>query len=127
MAMGGSLLGLYEINLPFKNKLPTKAIGIVGALFMGAFFGLASTPCATPVLVVILAMAAVKGQILYGILLLFIYALGHCTLIFIAGLATGLVSNLAGSGRVQTFSNYLKKISGALIILGGAYIVYLNI
>ena len=125
--MGLSLLGLFEINLPFRSKLQTKATGLIGALLMGIFFGLASTPCATPVLVVILAYAAVKGQVLYGTLLLFVYDISHCALIFAAGIATGFVESFIGSKGAVRFSIYMKRTSGALIVLAGLYILYINV
>jgi len=126
IVMGLSLLGLFEINLPIHSKLQVKASGLIGAFLMGSLFGFASTPCATPVLVVILSFAAVKGQVLYGTFLLFIYAIGHCALIVAAGAVTGFIETFAESRGVINFSKWLKKISGALIILAGIYLLYLN-
>lgn len=125
--MGLSLLGLFEIPLPFRSKIQPRVSGLLGAFIMGAIFGFVSTPCATPVLVAILAFVAVKGQILYGVFLLFIYSIAHCVLLVIAGIATGFVKALAGSGRAQSFSLWMKRLSGALILLAGAYILYINI
>jgi cytochrome c biogenesis protein CcdA len=93
---------------------------------MGILFGFASTPCATPVLVVILAFVATKGQIVYGTLLLFVYAIAHCTLIVLAGAVTGFVESFAASRGTANFSLWWKRISGALIIFAGIYIAYLN-
>jgi cytochrome c-type biogenesis protein len=125
--MGLSLLGLFEIRFLFKNKMQVKAGGLLGAFLMGLLFGIASSPCATPVLVVILAYVAIKGQILYGTLLLFVYALGHCALIVLAGVVTGFVESFAKSRGASNFSIWSKRVSGALIILVGGYVFYLNI
>ena len=38
-------------------------------MLLGLFFGVVSSPCATPVLVVILTLVASQGEILYGIAL----------------------------------------------------------
>jgi cytochrome c biogenesis protein CcdA len=124
--MGLSLLGLYEIRFPFKSKMQVKTGGLLGAFLMGLLFGVASSPCATPVLVVILAYVATKGQVLYGTLLLFVYAVGHCALIVLAGIVTGFVESFAKSRGATGFSTYAKKFSGALIILVGAYVFYIN-
>ena len=124
--MGLSLLGLFEIRFPFKDKLRVKTGGLLGAFLMGLLFGVASSPCATPVLVVILAYVAIKGQVLYGTLLLFVYALGHCALIVLAGIVTGFVESFAKSRGATGVSTYAKKLSGALIILVGAYVLYAN-
>jgi cytochrome c-type biogenesis protein len=125
--MGLSLLGLFEIRIPFKNKIQVKIGGLLGAFLMGLLFGIASSPCATPVLVVILAYVATKGQILYGTLLLFFYAIGHCALIVLAGAITGFVESFAKSRGATNFSIWSKRVSGALIILVGGYVFYLNI
>ena len=58
---------------------------------------------------------------MYGGSLLFVYALGHCALIFIAGLSVGLTESIISSRGVKNFSLYAKKFSGALLILAGVY------
>ncbi len=125
--MGLSLLGLYEIRFPLKSRLQVKTGGLLGAFLMGLIFGIASSPCATPVLVVILAYVATKGQVLYGVLLLFVYSIAHCALIVLAGVVTGFVESFAKSKGAAGFSSYAKKLSGVLIILVGAYVFYANI
>jgi cytochrome c-type biogenesis protein len=125
--MGLSLLGLFEIRLPFREKMQIKTGGLLGAFLMGLFFGVVSSPCATPVLVVILAYVATKGQVLYGTFLLFVYAVGHCALIILAGVVTGFVESFAQSRGAVNFSLWAKRFSGVLIILVGLYVLYLNI
>jgi cytochrome c biogenesis protein CcdA len=124
--MGISLLGLFEIKSPFGSWRP-RVSGLAGAFIMGVLFGFASTPCATPVLVVILALVAGKGQIVYGTLLLFIYAVGHCALIVLAGAITGFVESFAASRGAADFSVWAKRLSGVLVIGTGIYIAYLNL
>jgi cytochrome c-type biogenesis protein len=127
IAMGISLLGVFEIPNPLKGKIQPKASGLIGAFLMGALFGFISTPCATPVLVAILAFVAVKGQILYGVFLLFIYSVAHCLLIVLAGIATGFVEAFASSKGAVNFSMWMKRLSGGLIIIAGLYILYINL
>ena len=80
LVMGGQMMGLYEFSLPVKHDFKPKQGGVVGSFLLGLFFGVISSPCATPVLVVMLTLVAAKGQVLYGIALLFCYAIGHCLL-----------------------------------------------
>jgi cytochrome c-type biogenesis protein len=125
--MGLSLMGVFEFSIPFASKLQTKRRGALGAFLLGLLFGVVSSPCATPVLVAILAFVATQGQILYGVILLFVYAVGHCALIVLAGVATGFVEKAVQSKGVANFSAWSKRISGALITLAGLYILYQNI
>ena len=127
VAMGLSLMGVFEINLPFASKMQTKKRGALGAFLMGLFFGVVSSPCATPVLVIILTFVASQGQVAYGILLLFVYAIGHCALIILAGVVTGFVESFMKAKGVQNFSLWAKRVSGGLITLAGLYILYLNV
>jgi len=125
--MGLYLMGIIHFKLPQPVTLKSKHKGILGAFLLGLLFGAVSSPCATPVLAVILAFVATKGRIAYGTSLLFVYAIGHCTLIVIAGIFTGFVESYAKSKGVSNFSSLTKKISGILICLAGLYILYINI
>jgi len=87
LVMGGQMMGLYEIkgNVCGMGAYRPKQGGLIGAFLLGLFFGVVSSPCATPVLVVLLTLVASQGQVLYGIALLFCYAIGHCLLMLFAG------------------------------------------
>lgn len=124
VAMGLQMLGLYELRLPDLPQFKPKRGGLVGALLLGLFFGIASSPCATPVLVVVLSLAALKGQILYGTLLLFTYALGHCLLMLAAGTFTGFVESFAASRGATNVSLWGKRLSGVIIVLAGAWFIW---
>jgi cytochrome c biogenesis protein CcdA len=86
--------GIFEIipssYLISKN---TKKGGI-GAFIAGLLGGIFSSPCATPVLVVLLAIVSIQGNILWGILLFVLYSFGHGVLSVIAGTSLGFVQNL---------------------------------
>lgn len=123
LIMGGQMMGLYEIRLPIKRDFKPKQGGIVGSFLLGLFFGVVSSPCATPVLVVILTLVAGKGQVLYGIGLLFCYAIGHCLLMLIAGTCTGFVEAFAKSRGIERFATWSKKASGCIVgVVGGWFI-----
>ncbi|QSV47230.1 cytochrome c biogenesis CcdA family protein [Geobacter benzoatilyticus] len=124
VAMGLQMLGFYELRLPDLPQFKPKRGGIVGALLLGLFFGVASSPCATPVLVVILSFAALKGNILYGTLLLFTYALGHCLLMLAAGTFTGFVEAFAASRGLANASLWGKRVSGLIIAAVGAWFIW---
>ena len=125
--MGLHLAGVIPLKLPTPRLLTPERSGAMGALLMGLLIGAVSSPCATPVLVVILALVATKAKILYGISLLFAYSIGHCALIFLAGVATGFAQAYLSSSRVQAFSLWTKRVSGAIVVCLGAYLILTNL
>ena len=126
VAMGLQLMGIISIPLPFQKTRTVKSKGLWGAFFLGLLTGTVSSPCATPVLAVILAYVSARGDILYGGSLLFAYAVGHCALIFVAGLSVGLTESIVSSKGIKNFSLYSKKFSGAVLTLAGLYIGIVN-
>jgi cytochrome c biogenesis protein CcdA len=120
--MGLHLLGVLSVPLPFQKTREVRTKGLLGALMLGLMTGAVSSPCATPVLAVILAYVSTEGDILYGSTLLFVYALAHCTLIFVAGLSVGLTQGIVSSRGMKNFSLYAKRFSGVLLIAAGIYI-----
>jgi len=120
--MGLQLMGIISIPMPFQKTRAVKTKGLFGAFLLGLLTGTVSSPCATPVLAVILAYVSTQGDIIYGGSLLFVYALGHCALIFIAGLSIGLTESLVSSKGIKNFSMYSKRFSGVLLTLAGIYI-----
>jgi cytochrome c-type biogenesis protein len=124
VAMGLQMLGLYQLRLPFHVEVKPKRKGIFGAFLLGLFFGIVSSPCATPVLVVILTLVASKGEVAYGTALLFVYAVGHCMLMLLAGTFTGFVEAFVKAKGVRNFSVWSKRIGGAIISCVGLYLLY---
>ena len=124
LVMGGQMMGLYEIPLPVRRDYKPKRGGLVGAFLLGLFFGIVSSPCATPVLVVLLTLVAGKGQVLYGITLLFCYAIGHCLLMLFAGTFTGFVEGFVKARGVVNFSSWAKRVSGTVVALVGGWFVW---
>ena len=120
--MGLQLMGILSIPLPFQKTKMVRSKGLLGAFFLGLLTGTVSSPCATPVLAVILAYVSTQGDILYGGSLLFAYALGHCALIFVAGLSVGLTESIVSSQGIKNFSLYSKRLSGAVLALAGIYL-----
>lgn len=100
--------------------------GYPGALLAGALAGLFSSPCATPVLIALLALVAGRGQLWWGILLLLLYAAGHSALSVMAGTSAGFAKRITQSGRYGRFSQVLRVVMGLLILLMGLYLLYLG-
>jgi len=123
LLMGGQLMGLYEISLPVRRDYRPKRGGLIGSFLLGLFFGVVSSPCATPVLVLLLTFVATKGKVLYGVALLFSYAVGHCMLMLAAGTFTGFVEAFIQARGVINFSLWTKRVSGGVVALVGAWFI----
>jgi len=124
MVMGLQLSGLINLKLGGNAQrfLPRRT-GLIGALILGMLFGLVLSPCASPVLAVILTVAAVKGEVAYGSSLLFAYALGQGTLVILAGTFTGVIESFLQSKGAR-FGTIMQQGAGCLIFLVGAYIFF---
>lgn len=113
--------------IPSTNALSkNKKRGFIGAFLAGILGGLFASPCATPVLIVLLAFVAKEGKILLGIFLLLLYSLGHSVLVLIAGTSVGFVKKLSASEKYGKVSNILKIVMGSLILLIAFYMFYLG-
>lgn len=103
-----------------------KKRGYLGALLAGILGGVFSSPCSTPVLIALLAIVAGKGSILWGILLLLCYSVGHGILAVTVGTSIGLVKKLSSSEKYGKISDTLRIVMGILILLIGFYMFYLG-
>ncbi len=124
LIMGIHLLGLFKFNLNLPQPVNIRKAGPVGAFMLGLLFGVVSTPCAVPILAVLLAYVASRGNILYGGFLLLIFALGHSALILVAGTSMGAAKKLIESKGLRKTNQILQKIAGVIIILVGAYFLF---
>lgn len=100
--------------------------GYAGAVITGLLGGLFASPCATPVLVVLLAMVAKQGNLIWGVVLLLIYSVGHSILVLIAGTSVGFVKKLSSSDKFGKFNQVFKITMGAVILLLALYMFYLG-
>jgi len=124
------LVGLYlleVISLPFgPAQVGMKRKGPLAAFILGLVFGIALGPCTfaymAPMLGVTFKLAST--QLWYGILLLLLYGLGHCSVIVLAGTSTELVQRYMNWNEKSKGAVILKKICGILILLAGMYLIY---
>ncbi len=120
--LGLYLLGVFNFNTGISQRFLPKRKALIGALLMGLFFGIVASPCATPVLAVILTFAATKKEIAYSGGLLLAYALGHWVLVLGAGISAGFAQRVLESRGISNFSTYSKKAAGVILIGVGIYL-----
>lgn len=123
------LLGLYlffsnrlNLNIGLSQRFMPKKKALLGAFLIGLFFGIVASPCATPVLGVVLTYAATKQDIAYSGGLLLAYALGHWVLVFGAGISTGFAQKVIASRGISNFSSYSKKVAGVIVMGVGIHL-----
>lgn len=124
IVMGLKLLDILDFEFPVIVKSIPKNEGGYAFLYpflIGMVFALAGTPCSTPILAGIMAFASVSKNILFAVLMLFLFALGQGLILIIAGVFTSSVKNMQAFVKV---SEFLLKASGVLLILSGLYIFY---
>ena len=126
VVLGLLLLGVFKFNIGISQRFMPKRKALLGAFLMGLFFGIVATPCATPVLAVVLTVAAAQKRIAYSGALLLCYALGHWILVLGAGISAGFAQKVLASRGIANFSDYSKKIAGVILIGAGIYLfIYL--
>ena len=98
----------------------------MAVFLLGLFFGLALGPCTffylAPVLAICFKFAST--EIIYGIFLLLLYAIGHCTVIVFAGTSTGFLQRYMDWNEKSIGSSVLKNICGVLVLIAGLYLLY---
>lgn len=125
------LVGLYLLDIlpmPWSGpgQIGMKRKGLLAALILGLVFGIALGPCTfaymAPMLGVTFRVASTS--LLYGIILLVAYGVGHCSVIILAGTSTELVQRYLNWSEESRGTTIVKKVCGILVILGGLYLIY---
>jgi cytochrome c-type biogenesis protein len=123
------LFGLYLLGVlrpaflmrERKIELASKPIGYVGSALVGMTFGAAWTPCIGPILGGILTLAAARGSVWQGTILLGVYALGLAIPFLITAFA--LERFLVWFQRFRPYIVWVDRVAGALLVLLGILLV----
>jgi cytochrome c-type biogenesis protein len=110
-SMSGNLL--YRLNLR----------GIPGAFGLGLAYGVLSGSCTFGFIAPILAIITVQEKVATGLLFIFLFAIGHCLPIVVAGSSTAVVTRLLENSKWQGAANWFRKSAGALICILGTYFI----
>jgi cytochrome c-type biogenesis protein len=119
VVMGLNLLGVVRVPLPagpdperWRRRVPAP----LGPVAAGLAFGLAATPCTTPVLAVLLAWMAQHGNPLQGMVLLTCFGAGQVVPLLLAGTAA---ASLPGLLRWRRLGQWIPPISGVVLVSTG--------
>ncbi|UCF78807.1 MAG: cytochrome C biogenesis protein [Candidatus Eiseniibacteriota bacterium] len=125
------LLGLHflgVIPMPWSGSGRTVSAkrGAWAAFVLGLVFGVGVGPCTfaymAPILGVTFKVAAQSW--LFGVALLLLYGIGHCSVIVVAGTSAEMVQRYLNWSEASRGTTILRQTCGILVILGGAYLIY---
>jgi len=125
--VGLHLLGVIPMPWSGPGQVGMKRKGMPAALILGLVFGIALGPCTFAYMAPMLAVTfkVASTALLYGIVLLLAYGIGHCSVIVLAGTCTELVQRYMNWNEKSKGAVILKKICGVLVLLGGLYLIYI--
>ena len=121
LALGLSMLGVFELRVPYalQNRLNSVGgAGFAGAFAMGTVAGIIAAPCTGPALGAVLSYVATTESVFLGFWLLLTYALGMGLLFIVIGTFSGVIAALPRSGG---WMYILENIFGVAIITVALY------
>jgi cytochrome c-type biogenesis protein len=124
--VGLHLLGVIPMPWSGPRQPGMKRRGLLAALILGLVFGIALGPCTfaymAPMLAITFKLAGTNLP--YGVLLLLLYGVGHCSVIVTAGTSTELVQRYMNWTERSKGAVILKTVCGALVLAAGLYLIY---
>lgn len=125
--VGLHLLDIIPLPLLGKSGQPAfQKKGLLAAFILGLVFGIALGPCTFAYMAPMLGVAFTVGasNLLLAVILVLAYALGHISVIVLAGTFTEVVQGYLHWTEKSKGAIVVKKICGFLVILGGVYLLY---
>lgn len=121
--LGLSTLDVFDLSFlfAFSSKARVKGAfgrGYIGNLFAGMVSGLVVGPCTAPALGILLAYVAATQRVIFGLTLLFTFAMGMGLLLLLVGMSTALLTSLP---KADAWVLKVKKVFGLLLIALGEY------
>ena len=96
----------------WRNKVPPSLAPVAA----GLAFGLAASPCTTPVLAVLLGWIAQSGRPLVGMVLLSCFGVGQVLPLLLTGIFAASVPKLLA---LRSVGRWVPPISGAVLLTSG--------
>jgi cytochrome c-type biogenesis protein len=119
--MGLNLLEIIPLSFPtfggfewIKDDFPPT----LRSYLLGLTFGLVASPCSTPVLISLLGWVGIKGDFLFGGVLLLVYAIGYVLPLIITGV---FVANIKEFLQIRQWTGWINPLSGTLLLGFGIF------
>jgi len=126
ITMGLNLLGILKFqfpNIPSLNFVEKNLPPLLAPLITGTTFGLASSPCITPVLATLLAWVSQAKNPLISIIFLFFFGLGQVTPLFFVAITT---ENMRKLLEFRKYSQAIPFCSGIILLTIGVLNILSN-
>jgi cytochrome c-type biogenesis protein len=123
LALGGWLLTGRHLPAPLPGVRIPEGSGYRSVLLFGAAYGVGSLSCTLPVFLLVIGAGLATGSALGTVAVFLAYALGMSTVLTTLCVGTASFRDLVVR-RVRPFLRHAGRVSGVLLVLGGAYLVY---
>ena len=117
------MLGVEKCSMSGSLLYRLKIKGIFGAFVLGLAYGVLSGSCTFGFIAPILAIITVQEKVVTGIILIILFAVGHCLPIVVAGSSTAAVRKLMENNTWQGAGTWFRKGAGVMICLLGVYFI----
>lgn len=98
--------------------------GCWGAFAAGLLAGVFSAHCAAPMIVALLAIVYDRGQLVFGIVLLLLFSIGHGILSVVAGTSVGFVQRITSGEKYERASKIIRIVLGVLIFAVALWLLW---
>jgi len=124
--VGLHLLDIIPLKFAGPGRVNMKRKGYLAAFILGLIFGVALGPCTFAYMAPLLAIAFKRSATdwPYGAFLLLMYGIGHCGVIVLAGTSYEWIERYLKWNETSRGAVRIKKICGALVLLGGLWLLY---
>jgi len=113
--MGWIQIPHFGLNATISNTSGNSKLRL---FLIGGASGLVAGPCTAPVLAALLTFVASTGNVVYGGLLLFVFAFGLSTLLIVIGTFSGVLASIPKSGN---WMNGIKMFMAFIMFAAGEY------
>ena len=118
------MMGVQACSISGSLMARLQMRGVGGALILGLAYGVLSGSCTFGFIAPILAIITIQQKIATGILFIFLFGIGHCIPIAVAGSSAALVRRILENSRFQKGGLWFRRIAGVAIAgLGGYFII----
>jgi len=116
--LGLSMWDIIRLDIFFPLEVPAGNATGLFIFVMGMVSAFALAPCNFPVLGAILSLIAVKGDVFYGGICLFLFSLGYGAILIVLGTFVALIERLPRQGRWLIM---IQRVLGLLLVFSGVY------